>query len=130
VVVVVAVVAAALVEGDWGAEGSGVGPGDPSTSSCLAGLECSNLGRERWRLGPRGSSCSASNTSVSVNTGDAGLVEESGISNTGLSMERWQTGRKQKLAETFLGAAVAQEVRAVVWQKEGCWFDPRAPPPS
>jgi len=26
--------------------------------------------------------------------------------------------------------AVAQEViRAVVWQQEGCWFDPRAPPP-
>jgi len=23
-----------------------------------------------------------------------------------------------------------QEVRAVVWQQEGCWFDPRAPPPS
>jgi len=27
-------------------------------------------------------------------------------------------------------AAVAQEVRAVVWQQEGCWFDPRAPPSS
>jgi len=26
--------------------------------------------------------------------------------------------------------SVAQEVRAVVWQQEGCWFDPRAPPPS
>jgi len=26
--------------------------------------------------------------------------------------------------------SVAQEVRAVVWQLEGCWFDPRAPPPS
>jgi len=26
------------------------------------------------------------------------------------------------------GAAVAQEVRAVVWQQEGCWFDPRALP--
>jgi len=25
-------------------------------------------------------------------------------------------------------AAVAQEVRAVVWQLEGCWFDPRALP--
>jgi len=24
------------------------------------------------------------------------------------------------------GAAVAQEVIAVVWQQEGCWFDPRA----
>jgi len=26
------------------------------------------------------------------------------------------------------GQAVAQEVRVVVWQREGCWFDPRAPP--
>jgi len=24
--------------------------------------------------------------------------------------------------------AVAQEVRVVVWQQEGRWFDPRAPP--
>jgi len=23
------------------------------------------------------------------------------------------------------GAAVAQEVRAVVWKQEGCWFDPQ-----
>jgi len=27
-----------------------------------------------------------------------------------------------------LGAALAQEVRAVDWQQEGRWFDPRAPP--
>jgi len=26
-------------------------------------------------------------------------------------------------------AAGAQDLRAVVWQQEGCWFDPRAPPP-
>jgi len=26
------------------------------------------------------------------------------------------------------GAAVAQEVRAFVWQQEGHWFDHRAPP--
>jgi len=31
---------------------------------------------------------------------------------------------------SFLRAAVAQEVRAVVWRQEGCWFDPQAPPPS
>jgi len=30
--------------------------------------------------------------------------------------------------EECTNAAVAQEVRAVVWQQEGCWFDPRAPP--
>jgi len=28
----------------------------------------------------------------------------------------------------LLPAAVVHEVRAVVWQQEGCWFDPRAPP--
>jgi len=28
----------------------------------------------------------------------------------------------------LLFATVAQEVRVVVWQQEGCWFDPRTPP--
>jgi len=28
----------------------------------------------------------------------------------------------------LLGRALAQEVRVVVCQQEGCWFDPRAPP--
>jgi len=27
-------------------------------------------------------------------------------------------------------AEVSQEARAVVWKPEGCWFDPRALPPS
>jgi len=26
------------------------------------------------------------------------------------------------------GLAVAQEVRSLVWQQEGCWFDPWVPP--
>jgi len=36
---------------------------------------------------------------------------------------------EQDAAAFILWAAVAQEVRAGVWQQEGCWFDPRAPPP-
>jgi len=34
----------------------------------------------------------------------------------------------QSLLWELGGTAVAQEVRAVVWQQEGCWFNPRAPP--
>jgi len=26
------------------------------------------------------------------------------------------------------GVAVAREVSVVVWQQEGCWFDPQDPP--
>jgi len=48
----------------------------------------------------------------------------------GIVKDYFQTNKTKTEASfggTF-GAAVAQEVRAVVWQQEGCWLDPRAPP--
>jgi len=40
---------------------------------------------------------------------------------------RGQKNRRKSGFQSGFGAAVAQEVRAVVWQQEGCWLDPRAP---
>jgi len=42
----------------------------------------------------------------------------------GFQQDWWHT-----YVRLIVWVAVAQEVEPDVWQQEGCWFDPRAPPP-
>jgi len=60
-------------------------------------------------------------TAVSLN--DNGIKGKAGHPALGVSCHLTSS------VTTTTRAAVAQEVRGVVWQQEGCWFDPRAPPP-
>ncbi|KAG7257211.1 hypothetical protein CRUP_004300 [Coryphaenoides rupestris] len=73
----------------------------------------------------------ASKSSSSGGSSNVSRSKDAGGSKKKLSDDEEGSSKPKKKKEVSMGvAAVAQEVRAVVWQQEGCWFDPRAPPPS
>jgi len=47
-----------------------------------------------------------------------------------LGFERFYINKMFRIVSSmFMGGSSSGGIRAVVWQQEGCWFDPRAPPP-